>query len=45
MSATKLYDTIIKAIAGVFAFIGFCLLCACIRWQLIMNDFLLVQGF
>ena len=45
MSATKLYDAIIKALAGVFAFIGFCLLCACIRWQFTMNDFLLSQGF
>ena len=42
---TKIYDVIIKMIAIILALIGFSLLCAGIRWQIVMNDFLLAHGF
>ena len=40
---TKICDAIVKIISATFAFISFCLLCAGIRWQFVMNDFLLAQ--
>ena len=42
---TQIYDAIVKIISAAFAFIGFCLLSAGIRWQFVMNDFLLAQDY
>ena len=42
---SKIYDAIVKIISAAFAFIGFCLLSAGIRWQFVMNDFLLAQDY
>ena len=41
----KIYDAFVKIVSIVLVFAGFCLLCAGIRWQIVMNDFLLAQAF
>ena len=48
MSTTRInqiYAAIAKIVSAAFAFVGFCLLCAGIRWQFVINDFLLAQDY